>query len=251
MFELKKLLAQFLLPPGIFISLLIISGLWSLVKKYWKVGLINVFIALFMWLLSATPVSDLMMRGLETDLEIPDNPKGDVIILLGGGVYDTVPDLSGIGAPSEDMTGRIITAVRLQKRLNIPIIVSGGAVFKKKSPEAPIIKRFLIDLGVPESKIIAESKSRDTLENANNTKIICEKEGYLKPMLVTSGLHMKRSVLSFDRLGMKVISIPANLRTSSGKRYIWHDYLPSSESLSNSTFAIHEYLGLLFYKLVY
>jgi len=251
LFELKKFLAPFLLPPGIFISLLIISGLWSLAKKCWKIGLINILIALLMWSLSTTLVSGMIMRGLESDLKIPDNPDGDVIILLGGGVYDNVPDLSGIGSPSEDMTTRIITAVRLQKRLDIPIIISGGAVFKGTTSEAPIIKRFLIDLGVPAGKIIIEDQSRDTLENAYNTKIICENKGYSKPMLVTSGLHMKRSVLSFDKMDMKVIPIPANLKTSSYKHNIGRDYLPDSTSFSNSAYAIHEYLGLLFYKLAY
>ncbi len=249
MFEIKKILAPFLSPPGIFIVLLIISGLWSLGKKYWKIGSINILIALLMWSLSTIPVSDMLMRGLESDLKIPDNPHGDVIILLGGGVYANVPDLSGIGSPSDEMAGRIITAVRLQKRLNIPVIVSGGAVFKGQKAEAPIIKRFLIDLGVPEGKIILEDKSRDTFENANDTKKICEKKGYSKPMLVTSGLHMKRSVLSFEKAGMKVTPIPANFRTSSGNKYIWHDYLP--EDFGNSAFAMHEYLGLLFYKLAY
>ena len=202
-----------------------------------------------MWSLSTAPVSNVIMSGLESDLKIPENPHGDVIILLGGGVYANVPDLSGIGSPSEDMTGRIITAVRLQKRLNIPIIVSGGALFKGQKPEAPIIKRFLIDLGVPESKIIVEDKSRDTFENANYTKKICEQKGYSKPILVTSGLHMKRSVLSFEKVDMKVTPVPANLRTSSGNKYTWYDYLPNS--LENSAFAMHEYWGLLFYKLAY
>ncbi|MGO9379039.1 MAG: YdcF family protein [Dissulfurispiraceae bacterium] len=251
MFELKKILTPFLLPPGIFISLLIISGLWSLIKKYWKFGLTNIFIALLMWSLSITPVSDIIMKGLEADLKIPANPEGDVIILLGGGVYDTVPDLSGTGSPSEDMTGRIVTAVRLQKKVHVPIIVSGGAVFKGNKSEAPIIRRFLMDLGVPEDEIIVEDKSRDTSENANNTKIICDKKGYSKPMLVTSGLHMKRSVLSFDKAGMTVTPIPANLRTSSVRQYMWHDYLPLLASFDNSAFAMHEYLGLLFYKLAY
>jgi uncharacterized SAM-binding protein YcdF (DUF218 family) len=220
-------------------------------NKHWKIGFINIFIALLMWFLSATPVSEMIMRGLESDFKIPDNPDGDVVILLGGGVYDAVPDLSGIGSPSDEMAQRIITAVRLQKRLNIPIIVSGGAALKEQALEAPIVNRFLIDLGVPEGKIIIEDKSRDTLENAKNTKIICEKKGFSKPMVVTSGLHMKRAVLSFDKMDMKVIPVPANLMTSSGKKYILYDYLPDRGSFSSSAFAIHEYLGLLFYKLAY
>ena len=119
---------------------------------------------------------------------------GDVIILLGGGVYDGVPDFSGIGRPSDRALPRVITAARLQKRLNLPVIVCGGAVFEKFTKEAPILKRFLTDLGVSEEKIILEDRSRDTHENAKFTAEICSKMGYKRPILVTSAFHLKRSI---------------------------------------------------------
>jgi uncharacterized SAM-binding protein YcdF (DUF218 family) len=202
-----------------------------------------------MWAFSISPVADAMLRGLEYSFQIPDNPQGDVIVLLGGGVYDKVPDLSGVGAPTEDMIGRLVTAVRLQKKINIPIIVSGGAVFKGRKAEAPIVKRFLIDLGVPDKKIIIEDKSRDTIENARYTAEICKRLGYKKPILVTSAYHMKRSVMSFKKVNMDVIPFPSNFKTWKSRKYGWEDYLP--RSLGNSSAAINEYMGFLFYKIAY
>jgi len=108
MFLFKKILTPFLLPPGIFILFLIISGIWFLFKKYWKTGLLNCSIGILLWVLSISPVSDAMLRSLESEFSIPQNPKGDVIILLGGGIYDEVPDLSGVGAPSGDMLERMV-----------------------------------------------------------------------------------------------------------------------------------------------
>jgi len=163
MFILKKILTAFLIPPGIFISLLICSGIWLFFRKSWKAGFLNCLIGIFIWLLSLAPVSDMMLRGLESGFKIPESPSGDVIILLGGGVYDEAPDLSGIGAPSGEMSGRIITAVRLQKKLDIPIVVSGGIVFDGRKAEAVIVRRFLIDLGLPSDKIIMEDRMRNTL----------------------------------------------------------------------------------------
>ncbi|MBW1803888.1 MAG: YdcF family protein, partial [Deltaproteobacteria bacterium] len=57
-------------------------------------------IALLMWSLSITPTQDVVLRGLEAGFSIPMEARGDVIILLGGGIYDGVPDFSGIGRPS-------------------------------------------------------------------------------------------------------------------------------------------------------
>ena len=249
MFILKKILAPFLMLPGIFIGLLICSGVWFSLRKQWKAGLLNCSIGIFMWALSLSPVSDMMVRGLESDFKIPKNPHGDVIILLGGGVSDKAPDLTGVGAPSGDMLERTVTAVRIQKRLNVPIIVTGGVVFKGKAAEAPIVKRFLVDLGVPSERVIIEDKARDTIENAKYSKEICEKDGYKNPILVTSAYHMKRAVLSFKKVDMDVLPFPAGFRTWENKKYGWESYLPGGFEDVNT--AIHEYLGLLLYRFAY
>ncbi len=251
MFALKKILTAFILPPGIFIVLLLFSGLWFLFKKNLKAGIINCLLGISIWTFSISPVADAMLRGLESEFEIPEDPHGDVIILLGGGVYDEAPDLSGVGAPTEEMIGRLVTAVRLQKRLNVPVIISGGVVFKGRKAEAPIVKRFLTDLGVPDKKIIIEDKSRDTIENARYTAEICKKFGYKKPLLVTSAYHIKRSILSFKKVNMDVIPFPANFKTWKMKRYGWERYLPNSSELEYSYYAMHEYIGFLFYKFAY
>ena len=237
------------MPPGIFIVLLVGFGIWFLLKKQWKAGMVNLSIGIFMWLLSISPVADTMIRGLESDFKIPENPRGDVIILLGGGAYDNAPDLTGVGAPSEEMLARLVAAVRLQKRLDVPVIISGGAVFKGRKPEALIVKRFLIDLGVPDKKVIIEDKSRDTIENAKYTAEMCKRYGFKRPILVTSAYHMKRSVMSFKKVNMDVISFPSNFKTWKIKKYRWESYLPNS--LGGSYTAMHEYLGLLFYKIAY
>jgi uncharacterized SAM-binding protein YcdF (DUF218 family) len=123
MFIFKSLVTPFLLPPGIFIIFIIFTGVWLLYKKKWKAGIVTLIFGCFAWALSIAPVSDAMIRGLESEYSIPKNVEGDVIILLGQGVCDKAPDLTGLGVPSDGYFTRIVTAVRLQKRLNIPIIV--------------------------------------------------------------------------------------------------------------------------------
>lgn len=251
MFELKKIITAFILPPGIFVILLLFLGLWLLFKQKLKVGIINCLIGIFIWLFSISTISDALLRGLEYDFTIPDTPNGDVIILLGGGVHEDAPDLSGIGFPSEDMLSRIITAVRLQKKLNVPVIISGGIVFDSKKAEALIVKRFLIELGVSDKKIILEDKSRDTIENARYTTEICKRLGYKKPLLITSAYHMKRAVMSFSKMNVNITAVPAGFKTWKNKKYGWYDYLPNGGDMRNSYTALREYVGLIFYKFAY
>jgi uncharacterized SAM-binding protein YcdF (DUF218 family) len=191
------------------------------------------------------------MEGLESEFQIPQNVKGDVIILLGGGSLPKAPDFSGLGIPTDTMLGRIVTAVRLQQKLNVPIIVSGGKVYQNESSEASIAKRLLIDLGVKEDEIILDEKSRDTYENAKYTKEICLRNDYKHPILVTSASHLKRSLLSFESVGIDLVPYPASFKSKRDPTYRLHEFLPRSGSLAQSSSALHEYLGILFYKLAY
>lgn len=248
MFLLKKLLTPFLLPPGIFIVVLAAAAVWLFWKRRVKAGLFHVSMALLIWILSTAPFSNAVIGGLESGLRMPENPAGDVIVLLGGGIHDEVVDLTGQGSPTSAAFGRIVTAARLYRRLQVPVIVSGGKVYESKGREAPILKRFLVDLGVPEEKVIQEDKSRDTMENAVNVKEICAGKGFKRPLLVTSGLHMRRAIFSFEKAGLAVVPVPTGILGSSGRKWAWDDFLPSAASLQEISASLHEYGGLLFYR---
>ena len=249
MFIFKSVIKPFILPPGIFIISIIFCGVWFLHKKKWKAGIVALIFGCFAWALSIAPVSDSMIRSLESEYSIPKSIKGDVIILLGRGVCDKAPDLSGLGAPSSSYLTRIVTAVRLQKRLDIPIIVSGAEALEDRIAEDHIAKRFLIDLGVPADKIIIEDKSKDTFENAKFTKEICDRSGFTDPVLVTSAYHLKRAIMTFEKVGLNVKPFPAGFKSWPGKQYRWSSYLPGD--FLTASLAIKEYLGLVFYKFAY
>ena len=251
MFFFKRLVTPYILPPGLFILALILSGALCVFWHRRKIGIFNLAIGLLFWICCTAPFSDFLMRGLESEFYMPKKVKGDVLILLGGGIIDKVPDFSGYGIPTDRMIGRIVTAVRLQKNLNIPIIVSSGKASKNRNSAALIAKRFLIDLGVQEDQIVIEEKSRDTYENAKYIREICSRNDYKNPILITSASHMKRSLLSFKKVGIDVMPYPANFQSKSINEYGWHSYLPRSSSLGKTSLAFHEYLGLFFYKLAY
>lgn len=249
MFILKNCIAASLLPPGLFIMLLLVSGVWLWRRRQLAFGAIHAIVALLLWALSLGPVANALTGRLEDGLTIPSNPRGDVIILLGGGIYEGVADLTGSGAPGENMLGRLVTAVRLQRQLGVPVIVSGGSGYGGRSPEAPVIGRFLRDLGVEAEQVLLETRSRDTEENARYSREIMIARGYRHPLLVTSAYHMRRSVQMFQRVGVPVTPVPAQFRTGADLPLIWADFLPGAGALHQSEKALREYLGLLFYRL--
>jgi len=249
MFFLKKCISAALLPPGIFVLILLVS-VWRLRRLRRPLAACKcLLLALLIWALSTSLVSDALISRLERGLVMPARPKGDVIVLLGGGIYDKVPDLTGSGAPSEEMMTRVVTALRLQRQLGVPILVSGGVVYAGRSADAPVVRRFLLDLGVPERLILVDDKSRDTAENARFSRMILQQHRFRQPLLVTSAFHMRRSVKAFQREGIPVTPVPANFMTSPERTIVWADLLPSSGAMHGSATALREFLGLLYYQL--
>ena len=174
-----------------------------------------------------------------------------MIILLGGGMIEGVPDLTGPSTPSPSTMGRIVTAVRLYRRLGLPIIVTGGRVYDDAdSAVAPIAKRFLMDLGVPEKLITVEDRARDTAQNARLTAAICRQQGFSEPILLTAAYHLTRARMAFDAAGMQVTPFPAYFLGSRNIPYTWRHLLPRADTLHTSANALHEYIGILYYRLV-
>ncbi len=239
MFFFKKAVEHFLVPPGIFVLILMVSGLFFL-RKSLRMGLLNIGVGLLIWLLSIGPVTNRLMNGLQAGLKVPSNPKGDVIILLGGGASGNVP--------TDDTFARIAASATLYRQLHVPIIVSGGSVYAWKKPEAQIDARVLAGLGVPEKDMILEGKSRDTLENAEYVKAICEARHFTAPLLVTSTYHMRRSLQCFWHEKMRVTAFPADLDAAKPV-YGWVDYLPGN--LRTTSACLHEYLGILYENMVF
>ncbi|SDP66662.1 YdcF family protein [Selenomonas ruminantium] len=245
MVYLLKFGAAWILPPGIFFLGLWFAA-WRLYKKREK-GLAGVLAALVLvfYLLCTPLVSERVMGALESAYEPPANPQGDVIIMLGGGAYPDTPDVSGQGTLCSSPANRLLTAVRLQRKLDLPIILSGGQVYSDSGPEAVIAKRILMDLGVPEDKIIVEGRSINTTQNAQFSTEIMREKGLKKPILVTSAFHMRRSVLNFNKCGMEVTAYPADYRVNTRHDFHYNKLKPSVSALDDNVIVLQEVLRAL------
>ena len=236
MFFLKKLIAYFILPPGLLVIAFAVLGLLT---KRKLAKLIAFSFALFVYLLSIEPVKDVLYKPLEEAYPVPSKPEGDAIVILGGGAYNT-------GILKEDSTKRLLTGFVLHKQTNLPIILSGGASIGVL-PEAEGMKELLLTLGVDKSEIHTDMNSRDTAENAQEVKKLCERLGCKKIILVTSAYHMRRAVLSFQKAGLEVVPYPTDFKRD--MRYNLYSLLPKMGVFADSYKALREYLGLVWYSL--
>lgn len=233
--------ASWVLPPGIFIL-----AFWGLAIYSWrcrqekKLAVILAGITFVFYLLCTSVVAEQTMGWLESAYEPPANPQGDVIIMLGGGAMPDSPDVDGTGALCASPANRLLTAVRLQRRLDVPILVSGGQVYSDSGPEAQIARRILLSLGVPDDKILVETKSINTTQNAKFSTEILRGHGLSQPLLVTSAFHMKRSVLNFEKQGVAVTAYPADYQVSHHPVFHYTKLRPQTEALLNNVTVLQE-----------
>ncbi len=238
MFFLKKFISYLILPPGVFVIAFLLIALLSKKGIVRKLSLIS---ALALYLISTEPIKDALIYPLESEFKRANPKEAQAIVVLGGGVYNS-------GYLKSSSYKRLITAFLLHRETGLPIILSGGASIER-IPEAKIMKQLLREFGVEEDMIYAEVKSRDTKENALYVKNLCKKIGCDTVLLVTSAFHMGRSMESFRKAGLKVLPYPTDFRFDG--RYNLYSLFPKYSALYDSTIAIREHIGRLFYRMAY
>lgn len=201
-------------------------------------------LALCFYFLSSFPGVLVLVLPLERSYKAHVPQKVDAVIVLGGGVVKT-PDGYWL---SQSALGRLVEGVQLAKKFDSFLIVSGGTLpLLNQPPEALIMKDLAISLGFPENLIIAETDARNTLENAIFTSRICKEKGFKNVVVVTSAIHMKRAVYSFFKAQFTVYPYPTDYLYSHSD-FGWIDYLPNKDALTANLSAVHEIVGILWYR---
>ena len=179
----------------------------------------------------------------------PAQGPPDGIVVLGGAIS---PGLSlARGAISlNNSAERITAAVELARRYpNARIIFSGGtASLFKGALEAPLAVKEWEALGVPHDRITAEEQSRNTIENAVFSRLIAQPKPGEHWLLVTSAFHMPRAMAAFRAAGFPVEPYPVDWRTR-GPIDAKAPFLSVTGGLRMTDFAVHEWVGLLAYRL--
>ena len=232
---------------------LAVAGAVALLFRRKSLGAVLVWTtALGFLLLGFGPVSFIVMRLLEDRFPRPPNdmPEPTGIIVLGGVVGAPTLPRDAI-ALSQDGERLSETAILAHRYPNARIIVTGGTLGSSPDAEneASISKRFLIDLGVDEFRITTESRSLSTAENAAFTRELVMPEPGQRWLLVTSASHMPRAVGAFRRVGFPVIPYPVGYTTTGLPEEYWTIRLDASANLVRVDVAVHEWLGLIAYRL--
>lgn len=247
---------QFLVSPSNLLVILISLALVSILFSFRRVAVFFLSSALIIigvlgYLNAGLYIlSPLENRFPVVDLETAQAPHG--IIVLGGGVGATLPALRGTRIETNEAGERLAMAAVLAHRFpEARLIASGGdaaILFPAEEREGAYIKRGLVDLGVEEERIVIETNSRNTYENAIETLKLVGDEKDEVWWLITSAYHMPRSIGCFRRVGLDPIAFPVDFRTAPTVD-IWIERVVS-QALFRSDRGVHEWVGLVSYWLL-
>jgi uncharacterized SAM-binding protein YcdF (DUF218 family) len=251
-FLLVKVASALVEPPGLNLSLAALGGMVRL--RWRRLGVALVIISLVaLYLLSTSAVADALLSGLQPypALEMGRLKRGDAaaIVVLAAGRYANAPEYGGDDTVSDDTLERLRYGARLYRETGLPLLLTGGAPLDQDYSLAFLMKEALEDdFRVP--VVWTEEHSRTTWENAQYSKGILDREGIHRVYLVTHAWHMPRAVAAFRDAGLDPIPAPTGFVTpSSARRGRFLALLPSARALHLSALAVHEYLGLIWYRL--
>ncbi len=178
-------------------------------------------------------------------------PNCDGLILLGG--FSSYQDVSSriVFNASAD---RLLQAMDLYKSGKVKyFIFTGGSalILKKEKKEGDFLKEYLENIGIRDGKLLIESQSRNTHENAKFTHELLKEKQLLDSrfVLVTSAFHMKRAMGCFKNEGINVLPYKTNPLQVTQKPDFADCITPSAYVLSSWELLIREWVGLLAYEI--
>jgi uncharacterized SAM-binding protein YcdF (DUF218 family) len=254
---LSKLLPLFFYPLGLACVLMVVAlvTLW----KRPRIATGAIALALLVLLVGGNGwASRQIVRSLEWQNLPAQLPSAEAIVVLGGATKPAFPprpmvDLSEAG-------DRVIYGAQLYNQKKAPLIIlSGGRIeWRGSGPsEAGDMAAILTSIGIPPQAIIEEPDSLNTYQNAVNVRKILESRGIRRVLLVTSAMHMPRSLKIFQRQGIDAIPAPTDFLVSGGElqelqsspESVVLNLVPDTDRLQEFTRALKEYVGIFVYRL--
>ncbi|TXI85854.1 MAG: YdcF family protein [Crocinitomicaceae bacterium] len=173
------------------------------------------------------------------------------IVLSGAAEYNNDLQLLSIRR-SGDRVWQAITLYKKGKIKKILLTGDSGYLSDKGLHESAQMKDVLVAWGIPSKDIVVECTSRNTYENARETKkILTTSFPHIDScLLITSGTHMKRASACFDKQGILHDTYSTDLYTGPTDTFFWDQLLvPSVDTFVDWKFLIKEWFGYVAYKM--
>lgn len=206
---------------------------------------------LILFLTLYTTLGSVLLQTLEARFPRPaSDPAQLSCMIVLGGAFETEVTTTRRGMDLNQAADRFVEALRLAIRYpQAKILVSGGdgSLSGAYEGDAAASIRFFEAFGIPRDRLIVETTSRNTDENAQNSRELLASSGLGQCLLITSAFHMPRSVGLFRKAGVDVAPWPVDYRTAGNLSFALDFTQPTLNAQQMST-AVREWVGLAAYR---
>ena len=247
-------LASHLLSAGGVVLVLVVTAVWMWLRPGSPRARRLLFAAAIVYAsLSSYAVSHatgrLLVAGLRP-LAPGDVPAGPTaIVVLGSGTH-TARDWNDARLPVLDRAsaGRVLEAIRVFNMTDAAWIITSGGLLRPTpldEPNGRTMRDMLVRAGVPETRLLVETDSRNTHDEAVIVERMLGTLNVQHVILVTSATHMRRSLGTFRARGVR--AVPAIAREAAPVMPWMAWIVPSEQGLNRAADVWHEILGLGYY----
>ncbi len=230
-----------MLYPVLWILVLLMIALFSKNVKRKRRFLISGIVVLYLF---SAPLFINIIAGawsIKPTLKARIKPYSCTIVL--GGFSSAGVDGQGYFNAAADRFIQGLLALKTGRATHILITGGNGNLIQGKFREGAWVKSQLDSLKIPDSCVLIESNSRNTIENAKFSKPILEKAGLKPPyLLITSDYHMRRANMIFKKYGYDIDLYPANY-SGGNNSFSFDDLIPDASELSGWTTYFKEMIG--------
>ena len=270
MYYINKIVGFIVSPIGGVIAGLLCSWAFSLLGRKRVAKWVGCLTVAWLWLWMTPVMTWIVGVPLEKEFLVDGKvpmvemfPKVDAIVLLGGsmGIETNLSQYAEMSAGAD----RVWQAARLYRAEKATkIIATGNYAVDTTLP-------LLLDFGIAkddvsfldarnteeEAKGIRELISRvehaDRVDGSRKERKERKDMAGVKILLVTSAWHMKRARLMFKKYApsVEVVCAPADFENSivAARPFSFSDFLPDPDVFMENSVALHEWVGIMGYKL--
>jgi uncharacterized SAM-binding protein YcdF (DUF218 family) len=204
------------------------------------------------WLVTTSIGSTLLtaplVRGLSPLQSRTQAGGADAVVLLGGGASTFSTGGRVVGVLTATSAMRVLEAARVTDLIGARLVVASAGIPRpdlQTRPESVMLRDALVAAGVSAEKIVQESASKTTREQAELVPAILRAHGVRQFVLVTSPAHMRRALALFRAVGLDPVPSISQVRSEQIGQPSF--VVPSEEALSQSGQAIYEFAAWSYY----
>jgi uncharacterized SAM-binding protein YcdF (DUF218 family) len=237
--------------PSHWLGLFVLAtGFCLLLKRPRAAGIFSLLSLLVLVLAGTSLLNRPMIRALENRYPRPTWPaRVDGVLVLGSG-FD-VNILRRRQAPqANEGVNRLVAAMAVAHHYpEARVVFTGGSavLIGAENAESVTARYVFSELGLEPRRLVLEPRARNTYENILFAKDLVKPKPGAVWLLDTAAVHMPRAMAVAYRLNWPMIAWPSDFITAPTEHGV--DIFDVSGNLGLTDYAVHEWIGILAYRL--